>query len=160
MNTDDFEQRLQHQPLRQVPAQWREEILVAADVNRRSAAAQPIPEHRAALFTGWRLLLARLPIAWAALAALWVVLIGVNMALPGPTVTVAKQNLPSARLSLLAGMDLKRAELELLSDEFSLATENVQPVKAPAVPPRPRSERRRDVDFGEAHWSSMFDTVV
>ena len=27
MNMDDFEQKLQRQPLRQVPAGWREEIL-------------------------------------------------------------------------------------------------------------------------------------
>ena len=36
MKPDNFEQKLQRQPLRQVPAEWRGEILVAADVNRRN----------------------------------------------------------------------------------------------------------------------------
>ena len=37
---DNFEQKLQRQPLRQVPAEWRGEILVAADVNRRNRSVR------------------------------------------------------------------------------------------------------------------------
>ena len=159
-NEDQFEQRLQRQPLRPVPVQWREEILATAEANRRHAAPQSVSEDQAALLAGWRLLFARLPLAWTALVALWVALIGVNLMLPHPPVNVAAQRSPSARMSLLAALDFRRAQLELLGDKFSLATEALPANEAPAVPPRPRSERHRHSDFGEIYPDRLFNTVA
>ena len=34
---NEFEQKISRRPLRQIPAGWRAEILVATDVNRRKA---------------------------------------------------------------------------------------------------------------------------
>jgi hypothetical protein len=159
-NEDQFEQRLQRQPLRPVPGQWREEILATAEANRRHAAPQSVSDDQAALLAGWRLLFARLPIAWTALVALWVALIGVNLMLPHPPVNVAAQRSPAARMSLLAALDFKRAQLELLGEKFSLATEAPPASEAPAVPPRPRSERHRHSDFGEIYPDRLFNTVA
>lgn len=159
-NNDQFEQRLRRQPLRQVPSAWREEILAAADVNRRSNTTQSVSEDQVALLTGWRLLFARLPLAWASLAALWVALIGVNLMMPSPIVRVTAQASPSARMETLAALDLQPGDLEALGRQFLPAPE-VSPInRAPAVPLRPRSERRRGADSGEAHASLTFDLVA
>ena len=160
MKTDDFEQRLQRRPLRPVPAEWRKEILAAAEANRRPATTQPVSEDPVAMLAGWRLLFARLPIAWASLAVLWITLIGVNLMLPGPLVRAAAHNLPSGRMGLLAALDFKRAQLELLGDKFSLATEAPPASESPAVPPRPRSERHRHSDFGEIYPDRLFNTIA
>ncbi len=84
MNTDDFEQRLQRQPLRQVPSEWREEILSAAnevgtarrDVCGRCGAAS-LPGLREWLLA----VLWPNPKAWAGLAAIWIVILAVNFSL-------------------------------------------------------------------------------
>ena len=75
MNSDDFEQELRRQHMRQIPADWRGPILGACIRGAAVAEEARVP--------AWRLLLARFPVAWGAIAALWVVLISVN-ALLGP----------------------------------------------------------------------------
>ena len=161
MNNDDqFEQRLRRQPLRQVPPAWRGKILVAADVNRRSTATQPISEDHAALLAGWRLLFARLPLAWASLAALWVALIGVNLMMPSPMVRVTAQTSLSVRMETLAALDFQPGDLEALGQQFSPAPEASPVNRTPAVPHRPRSERRRDADFGVTRPGFFFDLIA
>jgi len=149
MNDNDlFEQRLRRQPLRPVPSAWREEILTAAEAKRRNAASASISEDQAALLVGWRLLFARLPLAWASLAALWVVIIGVNLMMPSPMVRVTTQTSLSAQMESLAALDFQPGDLEVLGRQFSPAPEASPVNRTPAVPHRPRSERRRDADFG------------
>jgi hypothetical protein len=156
----DFEQRLQRQPLRQVPPAWREEILAAAEASRRSAAAQSVSKDQAPLLVGWRLLFARLPIAWASLAALWLALIGTNLMMPSPMVKVTTQVSPSARLELLAALDYQRAELEASANQLAPAPDTAPANRKPAVPVRPHSERRRGTDFGETRTRSLFDVIA
>ena len=67
MNTDDFEKRLQREPLRSPPAAWREDILSAA----RSRIPAPDAGAGAGLLAGWRLWWSRFPVAWGAVAAIW-----------------------------------------------------------------------------------------
>jgi hypothetical protein len=63
---DEFEALLKRQPLRSVPTEWRREILAAAD----NAPAEP----------WWRPWFYPSPVAWAAIAATWLVIIGLNAA--------------------------------------------------------------------------------
>jgi hypothetical protein len=159
-NEDQFEQRLRRQPLRQVPPAWREEILAAAEANRRNATTQSVSEDQAALFAGWRLLFARLPVAWAALAALWVALIGANLMMPSPIVSVAVQTPPSARMESLAALDFGSADFEALGKQLSPAPATSPATETPTAPRRPHSERRRDADVGETHPKRWFDTIA
>lgn len=159
-NNDPFEQRLRRQPLRQVPPAWREEILVAADVNRRSTAPESVSEDQVALLAGWRLLFARLPLAWVSLAALWVALIGVNLMMPSPMVRLTAQTSLSVRMETLAALDLQPGDLEALGRQFSPAPEAPPANRPPAVPLRPRSERRRDTDFAVMHPDFLFDLIA
>ena len=68
---NEFEQRLQRVPLKSPPAEWRAEILAAAEGSQRS----PKCESQWARFNaGWRSLFWPHPQAWAGLAAVWVVI--------------------------------------------------------------------------------------
>lgn len=78
MNPDDFEKRLQRQPLRQVPQEWRAEILrtaAAADA-RRSFANWPL----LTVSKLWRELIWPARRIWVGFAFVWVAIIAVNFA--------------------------------------------------------------------------------
>jgi len=156
---DPFEQRLRRQSLRQVPPAWREQILVATEANRRTVPASSVSENQAVM-VGWRLLFGRFPLAWASLAALWVLLVGVNLTLPGPFVSLPTPSSPSASMEALAALDIQS------SDFVSPTSELVPPPKAapapvqPATPHRPRSERRREMDTREIRSRISFGTIA
>ena len=157
---DPFEQRLRRQSLRQVPPVWREQILTAAGSHRRNATAPSVSEGNAALIAGWRLLFGRFPLAWASLAALWIVLVGVNLTLPGPFVSLPVPGSSSANLEALAALDFQPSDFTAPGSEL-LPSPNAAPAPAqPAAPHRPRSERRREMDTGEIRVRMPFDTVA
>jgi len=143
MNPDDFEKQLQHQPLRQPPAAWREEILTIARANISKSASARESE----LLAGWRVWLARFPVAWGAVAALWLVIIGANSLVSGPSIAVSA-SAPAPRATL-ATWSLQRAQVNLLANGFGDFPDLAPPRETPSAPPRPRSERRRDDGLGE-----------
>jgi hypothetical protein len=73
MNADDFEQQLQRQPMRAVPPAWRQQILTGVSAQR--AARGPVPETEA---SWWRALLWPCPQAWAGVAAVWLLILGLH----------------------------------------------------------------------------------
>lgn len=157
---DTFEEHLRRQALRPVPTHWRNEILAAAEANRHEATRQPVSEDQAALFAGLRLLLARVPLAWGSLAALWIVLAGVNLALPSPPTGAEGQASGSVRMATLAALDLLAPELDLVSEPGIRAPQSVPTPKPSEVPNRPRSERWRGLDFGGADHHSRLNCFV
>ena len=160
MNEEKFEQRLQRQLLRQVPSAWREEILVAADVNRRSTATQPIFEDQAALLAGWRRLFARLPRAWATLAALWVALIGANLMMPGPAITGIARSSAPVPTDAMTVWNLQRPDSKLLASLLAESPGSAPSHASPVALPRPHSDRRRDEGMGEIRAETLFETLV
>src|ERR1043166_8975407 len=100
MNTDDFEKKLQRRPLRQVPPAWRADILCAA---RNAAAVQRgtrNTEHATRSFLStlhWPS-----PRAWAGLAALWLLMLAVNLLTSHEPATVANRIPPPSPQVLLA----------------------------------------------------------
>ncbi len=131
MNTDDFEKDLQRQPLRSVPAEWRQPILEAARASapRHSAStvAQPL--------AWWRELLWPCPQAWAGLAAVWLVILFVNGAAPdsGKIESAAQHRTRSSTQEIVVALEQRRWRAELLASLF-----DPPPVEEA---PRPRSER-------------------
>jgi len=161
MSLEDFEKRLQRQPLRQLPDEWREEILSAA---RQAAAAQPAPPvlrsttaedgrttyHVAAS----RSLLATLhhqlstllwphPVAWGGLAAVWVVILGMNLTTRDASQAVAKHAPPVSPQIFMAFQEQERLLSELLGPRETPVAERPKP-----VPSRPRSEGQRALLMG------------
>ena len=80
MNLDDFEKSLSEQPVRSLPDDWRKDVLSSA----RREAASVAPRPRAS--SGWAAWLWPSPIAWAGLAALWVIAFGFNWLASQPVV--------------------------------------------------------------------------
>jgi hypothetical protein len=132
MNSDAFEQRLQRQSLRQVPSEWRGEILSAA----RAAIPRPSTlDSRPCPW--WRELLWPCPQAWVGLAAVWVLILALNFMTRDEPKALAKQDLPPSSPQLLAVLEEQRrlfAEL-VGSPEIGDAVRPKPPV------PKPRSER-------------------
>lgn len=135
MNTDDFEQHLAEQPLRQVPAGWRGELLGAA----RSGARQPDavaagPGFAAFLAARLREWLWPHPIAWAGLAAAWVIILGLFAAAePAPRI-----DRPATRslAAFAANRQLQQALLSELSDSPAAASTPAAPApRSPADRP-------------------------
>ena len=136
MNPDDFEKRLQRQPLRQVPAEWREEILSAA----RQAS---LPEHaprtthhgspsRSLLSTLNHQLSTLLwphPAAWAGLAAVWVVILGINLTTRDASPLVAKQASPVSPQVFMAFQEQERLLTELIGPRETPVAEPPKPAR-------------------------------
>jgi hypothetical protein len=153
MNTDDLEKRLQRQSLREIPGEWRAQILAAARARgRTTGAGDSIP--------AWRLIFARIPVAWGALAAVWIALIAINFLLFGSAgISSAHQRLASAD-EPLSIWHLQSAELQQLAGgDQSISGES--PAILPAAMPRsPRSDRRRDDGVGEIIMDHSSNFVV
>jgi hypothetical protein len=137
MNMDDFEKRLQRQPMRQVPGEWRGEILAAATAPERwPAKVDSIPL--------WRLIFGQFPVASTAFAGFWIVLIAVNVLLFGVagkqpiSQSVAHNDEPSSI------WQLQTAELQQLAGgDSSISAESPTPAPQKARQ-TPRSDWRRD----------------
>jgi len=135
MNNDPFEQRLQRQPLRQIPPTWREDILSAA---ARAAGPQPstLDSQSVPWWRGW---LWPNPVAWGGVAAGWLLIFALNYAASeSDTVSVATSRTTDAGIDVRMAMDLQqRVEAEFRELEFR---GDLEPPKPP-LGPRPRSER-------------------
>ena len=87
---NDFEDLLKQQPMRPIPTEWRNEILSAARLQQKLES------------DGWLAWLWPSPIAWGAVAAAWILILGLNLlsqsSLPetGATVTISPQEIESA----------------------------------------------------------------
>jgi hypothetical protein len=132
MNADDFEKKLQQQPLRQVPGDWREEIL------RTAQAAVSEPDHAIFVRAGlklWRELIWPCRHVWAGLAALWLVLGGINAGMSTAHGVTAPQTASAP------------APFRAIEEQRRMLAELIPPIdNPPAAPPRrvpaPRSDRR------------------
>ncbi len=132
MKPDDFEQRLRQEPLRPVPAEWREEILSAA----QAAAARPstLDPHST---PWWRAMLWPCPQAWAGLAAAWLVILTLSFMMRDEPRMVARPDPVPPPTQVQAELkEQRRLLLELAG--LREAGNAVRPA-SPAT--KPRSER-------------------
>ena len=138
MNTDDFEQRLQRQPLRQIPAEWRQEILREG---RRAAFLEIGGADTASLPTlDWRTTLANLfwphPKAWAGLAAVWVFIFVVNFSMRDEGLVVAEKSAPPSPEMVAELRQQQRMLAELIG-----ARDASDADRSKSLTPPPRSQR-------------------
>jgi len=148
MNENEFESRLQRTPVKRPPSEWREQILVAADVNRRTPSIHELTSlrdatPRQAFAATWKRRLRELfwphPVAWGALAAVWIAIGAVHLALhePGP---------PLARVHIAASPDMPTMitmQRELLAS-WEEPAEQPKAVPSRHLPPQSCIERRRE----------------
>jgi hypothetical protein len=136
---DDFEQRLREQKLRQIPREWREDILRTAHRAAQPRDASLITHHSLSTL-GARLsaFLWPNPCAWAGLAAVWLVILAMNLAIRDSVPAAqAKVQVPPSTATLL----ILKEQRQLLA-ELNGALEKREGERPPVSPSRPRSERR------------------
>jgi len=144
MNDEDqFERRLEQQPLRRIPPAWRAEILAVA------RASTPLPTASCGIFSpaldafknalsAW---LWPHPKAWAGLATAWLLALGLNFVAREP----ARHELASQMAPVPAQVrDLLKQQNQMLAELIG-----PQPTRLPdprhSWVPKPRSERREEV---------------
>jgi len=134
MNPDEFEKRLQRQPLRQIPGEWRQEILKGATSIRHSS---PVTRH--SFLTTLNHQLSTIfwpnPKAWAGLAAVWVVIFALHFGARDSAPILATVSSPSETVAALKDQQKILAEL--------IGTAEPRELEKPRrLPAQPHSERR------------------
>jgi hypothetical protein len=139
MKNDPFENQLRGQLLRPPPANWRKDILTAAATQAGHASpASPQPAS-----SWWRTLLWPAPHAWAGLAAMWVLIIGLQFSSDEKPAVPQKAQASPPRQVEYAMREKQRVFAELMSQMDTDVA--VEPPKK--FVPRPRSEGRPTVVF-------------
>ncbi len=134
MKPDAFEEKLLRQTPRQIPAEWRQGILRAAQLaGPRSSTldSRPAP--------WWREWFWPCPQAWAGLAVVWVVILALNCGANGPQNKPSRQTAAVPKESTMTLAERRELLNELLANDGRLGP-LAEPTK-PAVP-RPQSRRR------------------
>jgi hypothetical protein len=133
-----FERLLEGQPLRQAPAEWRKEILSAADAAQAVRNRQPLAGRSLLSHFGYQIrsLLWPHPVAWGGLAAVWVFILAAHVSMNDKAPPMAEKTSP---LSPEAVAELKQ-QTELLAELMGTSDTSAADRQKPFVP-KPRSER-------------------
>jgi hypothetical protein len=138
MKPDDFEQRLQRQPLRQIPAEWREGILTAADSAAVTIHPPRVgrPSWLSTLNHQLSAILWPNPQAWAGLAAVWILIVAVDFSLRDKTPVAAGKSAPPSQEVVAEMKQQQRMLVELIGARDEHAAD-----RSKSLAPQPRSER-------------------
>jgi hypothetical protein len=135
MNHDDFEQRLQCQPPRQIPAEWREEILaMAGQGSRVEGRAQKRPRP-SSLVSRLSTVLWPHPVAWAGLAAVWIFIFAVDLSTRDSTPMIAGNYSPPPAEVIVEVRQQQRLLAEMIGPRDVREAD-----RSRSSAPRPRSE--------------------
>jgi hypothetical protein len=137
MKSDDFEQKLQRQPLRQVPAGWREEILTAADEVGTAHRAVRERLGEASLPNWLSTLLWPNPQAWAGLAAVWILIFAVDFSARNKSSVMAGKATPPSPEIIVELRQQQRLLAELIGSRDEHDAD-----RSKSFVPQPRSEGR------------------
>jgi hypothetical protein len=132
--TEQFEHRLSRQPLRQIPGEWREEILEACRV---SSAERREPERflPSTLVSRLSTIFWPHPKAWAGLAAVWILIFAVDFSMRDTTPVVTEKAAPPSPEVIV---ELKRQQRMLAE---LIGAGQAREAETPKFLPQPRSER-------------------
>jgi hypothetical protein len=132
MKPDDFESRLSRQPVKQIPAEWRAEILSAA---KHAACPVPRTSFLSTLNRQLSTILWPHPKAWAGLAAVWILIFCMEFSMRDTTPVVAEKAAPPSPEVIVELKQQQRMLAELIGSS------QTRDAESPRFLPLPRSER-------------------
>jgi len=152
MKPDDFKQKLSRQPLRQIPAEWREEILregrrvhppqycyggraAVPEIGDADTASLPKRSWLSILNARLSSLLWPHPKAWAGLAAVWILIFAVDFSIRDKTPVLAEKSAPPSPEMVAELKQQQRLLAELIG------AREMQDIEPQKFSPRPRSAR-------------------
>jgi hypothetical protein len=136
MNSNDFEHDLTGQPIRPLPPHWRAEILRNASGQLENQAGRRIT---VAERPWWQDLLWPHPVAWACLACIWLIILGLQLNMPGPQPMAP---IRSAKRDPMSNyLENQRLLSNLLAPEKDVAEPNPP---MPPLPKRPKAQLESD----------------
>jgi len=130
---EQFERRLSRQPLREIPGEWRVEILAAAE---RALHPEPRASFLSTLNQQLSTVLWPYPKAWAGLAAVWVLILAMNFSVRDAKPGLVAKSAPSSPETMVELKKQQRLFAELVG-----ANEAPDADRRKIFSPRPRSER-------------------
>jgi len=136
MNLDDFEQKLQRQTLRQIPAEWRAEILATAGRKSKAEGRKQEWFRPSSLVPRLSTILWPHPTAWAGLAAVWILILAVNLSIRDKSPGVAEKSTPPSPEVIVELKQQQRLLAELMGAHDTRDADRSRPSV-----PSPRSER-------------------
>jgi hypothetical protein len=144
---DDFEQKLSRQPLRQVPTEWREEILTVANevgTARRAVRGRlgeaSLPNWLSTLNSQLSTLLWPHPKAWAGLAAVWILIFAVDFSVQDKSPVMAGKSVPPSPEVIVELKQQQRLLAELMGPRDKSDADGSK-----SFVPQPRSEQRFEI---------------
>ncbi len=137
--TEQFEWRLSRQPLRQVPQEWRAEILAVANSSARPTSNVVRPGFLSTLNHQLSTIFWPHPKAWAALAAIWIFILALNFSMRDKTPVVAEKVSPPSP-EVVAELRQQKLLLAQL-----IGSSDVREAEPPKFFPRPRTENRFEI---------------
>jgi hypothetical protein len=146
MKPDDFEQKLQRQPLRQIPGEWREEILWegrrAAVLEIRDADTASLPKWSWLSTLNHQLstLLWPHPAAWAGLVAVWILILAVDFSVRDKSPVMAERSAPPSPEVVVELKQQQRMLAELIGPRDEHDAD-----RSKFFVPQPRSERTENL---------------
>jgi hypothetical protein len=135
LNADGFEQRLQRQPVREIPREWRAEILAASTSNRHATSEDSCqPAGHFSLLTSYFPLL-----KWACLAAVWVVIFALHHSARDTSPVIEAKYAPPSPQMIFALREQKELLVELEQTGETPQADQPKPAR-----PGPQSLRREE----------------
>jgi hypothetical protein len=131
MNSE-FEKRMQSQSFREIPGQWRGEIMAEAAKWQSRPGSAPARHPTLRLLSDW---LWPHPKAWAGLAAIWIVILAMNLADSDGRRQMANVNPPPSR----AMLEALKEQQQMLARIFA------PPAPVEAEPPKPSRPSRSEI---------------
>jgi hypothetical protein len=141
MKPDDFELRLQRQPLRPIPPAWRAEILAAARTAQAACHPSSVTRHLkpswpSSILHSLSSLLWPHPKAWAGLAAVWILILAVNFSMRDSSPRLAEKSAPPSPEMIVELRQQQRLFAELVGPRETRDADRPR-----IFTPRPRGER-------------------
>lgn len=138
MKPDDFDTRLSRQPLKEIPAAWRADILFEAREAQVAHHASRITHHSFLSTLNQQLstLLWPHPKAWAGLAAVWICISVLNLSTHDSSPKLAAKSAPPSPEVMVELKKQQRLFAELVG-----ANEPPDADRPKIFSPKPRSER-------------------